>query len=173
MSSPNLLHRRIYGGPFGTDGRFALATQPCIQNGLHAVRFMVIDDGGGVLSTAYDKLQALAAARRVLWLAGPSAANDERWEQSGLWAVDELPVSRLDVAKPVSRRRREVFERSEGRCHYCRATLALDGKWHVEHMLPQALGGGDSPINLVAACPACNLAKSDRTALEFLANVDR
>jgi hypothetical protein len=169
MRSPALLHRPVYGGPFGRDGKFSLATQPCIQNGLHAVRFMVIDDGGGVLSTAYDKLQALAAARRVLWLASPPAANDDQWEQPGLWSEGELPVSRLQVSKPVSRRRREIFARSEGHCHYCRTPLTLDGKWHVEHMLARALGGGDSPLNLVAACPTCNLAKGSRTALEFLA----
>jgi hypothetical protein len=168
MSSPSLLQRPLYGGPFGRDGRFALATQPCVQNGLHAVRFMVIDDAGGVLSTSFEKVQALAAARRVLWLASPPAANDDHWEQAGLWNSDELPIDRVEVTKPVSRRRREVFERSDGRCAYCRAVLTLTGKWHVEHQLPKALGGGDSPLNLVAACVSCNLAKSDRTALEFM-----
>ncbi|WOB10767.1 HNH endonuclease signature motif containing protein [Piscinibacter gummiphilus] len=165
----SLLYRPLYGGPFGRDGRFALATQPCLQNGLHAVRFMVIDDSGGVLSIAFDKLQALSSARRVLCLASPPAANDDQWEQPGLWPDNELPVSRPDKAKAVSRRRREIFGRSEGRCHYCTTPLTLNGKWHIEHMLPKALGGGDSAINLVAACPACNLAKSDRSALEFVA----
>jgi hypothetical protein len=169
MSAPSLLQRPLYGGPFGRDGRFALATRPCVQNGLHAVRYMVIDASGGVLSNDFDKLQALAAARRVLWLAGVPAANDDRWEQPALWPADEIPVSRLEHPKPVPRRRREVFDRSEGRCAYCSTPLKLDGKWHVEHQVPRALGGGDSPLNLVAACVSCNLAKSDRTALEFLA----
>jgi 5-methylcytosine-specific restriction endonuclease McrA len=65
--------------------------------------------------------------------------------------------------------RREVFERSRGCCHYCRTPLTLDGQWHVEHMLPRALGGTDDELNLVAACAPCNLAKRDRTALEFVA----
>ena len=68
----------------------------------------------------------------------------------------------------MSRRRREVFARSDGRCHYCAAVLRLDGKWHVEHQMPRALGGGDELPNLVAACAPCNLSKRDRTALEFM-----
>jgi 5-methylcytosine-specific restriction endonuclease McrA len=55
-----------------------------------------------------------------------------------------------------------------GRCHYCDTPLQLDGIWHVEHMLPRALGGGDDASNLVAACAPCNLAKSDQTAIEFV-----
>ena len=35
-------------------------------------------------------------------------------------------------------------------------------------MLPRALAGGDDIGNLVAACVRCNLAKHDRTALEFV-----
>jgi 5-methylcytosine-specific restriction endonuclease McrA len=77
------------------------------------------------------------------------------------------------LPKAITKRRREVFDRSRGRCHYCSATLSLDGKWHVEHMLPRALDGDDSPINLVAACVGCNLAKSDRTALEFITQIMR
>ncbi len=53
---------------------------------------------------------------------------------------------------------------------YCDTTLSLDGKWHVEHQLPRALGGADDALNLVAACIKCNLAKADRTALEFISS---
>jgi 5-methylcytosine-specific restriction endonuclease McrA len=34
------------------------------------------------------------------------------------------------------------------------------------------LGGGDDTLNLVAACMRCNLAKSDRTAIEFVTASD-
>jgi hypothetical protein len=163
-----MLQRPIYGGVFGY-GLYALATLPTIANGLHAVRFMVIEPRRGtVLSVADDKLQAIASARRLLHgLPAPAAANDATWEQGWLWP--DLPVDRPPRARPISRRRREVFERSEGRCMYCRAALTLDGRWHVEHMVPKALGGEDVAGNLVASCAPCNLAKSDRTALEFMA----
>ena len=162
-----MLQRPIYGGPFG-QGLYALATLPTIANGLHAVKFMVIEPRRGtVLSVADEKLLAIAAARRMLGcLPAADAANDPRWEQTALWP--DLPIDRIPVPKPPSRRRRDVFARSEGRCHYCRTALTLDGRWHVEHQVPRALGGDDAADNLVAACAPCNLAKSDRTALEFV-----
>jgi len=162
-----MLQRPIYGGPFG-HGQFALATLPTIANGLHAVRFMVIDPRRGtVLSVADDKLAAMARARRLLnGLPGAEAANDASWEQIGFWP--DLPAGQATRPRSVARRRRDVFARSEGRCHYCRMKLTLDGRWHVEHMVPRALGGEDGPGNLVAACGRCNLTKRDRTALEFV-----
>jgi len=167
-----MLQRPIFGGVFG-HGRYALATLPTIANGLHAVRFLVIDPRRGtVLSVADEKLQAIAAARRLLvGLPAPGAANDPSWAQAALWP--DLPVDHLPVVRPISRRRREIFARSDGRCHYCRTALTLEGRWHVEHMMPRALGGEDAPGNLVAACAPCNLAKNDRTALEFIATRDR
>lgn len=162
-----MLQRAIYGGVFG-HGRYSLATVPTISNGLHAVRFMVVDpQGGAVISTADDKLLAIEAARRVLRLATPEpASNDPDWLQSPLWP--DLPFDRKTKVRSISRRRRDIFARSQGCCHYCRKPLTLDGAWHVEHQRPRALGGGDDSLNLVAACAPCNLAKSDRTALEFV-----
>ena len=160
-----MLQRPIYGGVFGR-GLYALATLPTIANGLHAVRFMVIDPRvGTVLSVSDAKLEAIAMARRLLYLT-TSAANDAKWQQTALWP--ELPIEPVAKVRPISRRRRQVFERSGGRCHYCRFALTLDGRWHVEHMVPRALGGDDAAGNLVAACAPCNLAKRDRTALEFV-----
>jgi 5-methylcytosine-specific restriction endonuclease McrA len=71
----------------------------------------------------------------------------------------------------IPKRRQAIFEKSDGRCHYCSTVLTLDGKWHVEHMMPRALNGSDEIGNLVAACVTCNLAKRDRTALEFVASL--
>ena len=165
MTGP-MLQRPIFGGPFG-HGLYALATLPTIANGLHSVRFMVIEPRRGtVLSVADDKLAAMAAARRLLVGLPAAAANDARWEQVAFWP--DLPTGRPARPRPISRRRQEVFARSEGRCHYCRGALALDGRWHVEHQMPRALGGDDATGNLVAACAPCNLAKRDRTALEFV-----
>ncbi len=160
-----LLHRPIHGAAFG-DGTYSLASQPCIEAGLHAVRYYVIEPrAGAVLSTASSKQAALASARHALRFTAP-AANDEQCEQGLLFAA--LPMPGTQRVRPVSRRRRQVFERSEGVCCYCRVPLDLAGTWHVEHQLPRALHGADDGINLVAACAACNLRKSTRTALEFL-----
>ena len=164
----HMLQRPIYGGVFG-HGRYSLATVPTIANGLHAVRFMVLDPrGGAVLAAGESKLEVIARARHALNATiQVGAANDERWEQAQIWP-DLEPGGRAPTPRSVSRRRREVFERSLGRCHYCSAELQLQGPWHVEHMVPKALDGTDHPLNLVAACVKCNLEKSDRTAMEFV-----
>lgn len=58
---------------------------------------------------------------------------------------------------PVSKRTRfEVLRRDGFKCHYCRTT---EGELHVDHVLPVALGGTDTPDNLVAACLDCNSGK--------------
>jgi hypothetical protein len=163
-----MLSRPIMGGIFG-DGEFELATQPTVSNGLHAVRFLVIQARAGrVLAIAESKGEALAGARRVLHATG--AANDEepRWVQPRLWSDAELSVVSDPPPRPVSRRRREVFIASGGICRYCGVPLKLEGPWHVDHAKPRALGGTDEALNLVAACERCNLQKSDRTALEFI-----
>lgn len=173
MSHAALRHRPILGGLFGT-GRYALATLPSVSRGLHSLRYMVIEPGPGiVISIADDKVAALASAREVL----RATIELERVETAGaqdqltLWPEDQdQPLVSLVRRMPVSKRRREIFDKCGGRCHYCQAQLELSGKWHIEHALPRALGGLDEIANLFAACVPCNLAKRDRTALEFVAS---
>jgi len=41
--------------------------------------------------------------------------------------------------------------------------------FHIEHIVPRSAGGSDDTTNLALACPACNLAKSNRvTAADHL-----
>lgn len=58
------------------------------------------------------------------------------------------------------RLRFEVLKRDGFRCRYCGAT-AISSLLHVDHVVPQADGGSDDPVNLIAACADCNLGKSD------------
>lgn len=172
MAGERLLQRPIFGGVFGGDGRYAMASMPCVSHGLYATRYMVVQPAAGlVLSVSEDKVQALALARERL-----NAANDlhlmqpARSTQAELWPDKPLsmPVAAPALPQYVSRRRRAIYEHSHGRCHYCGTPLDLTGRWHIEHQLPRALGGGDDGMNLVAACVPCNLGKSDRTAIEFV-----
>lgn len=168
--APAIRYRPIYGGIFGRSGEYTLATMACVERGLHGVRFMVLHPkSGGVLSVANDKSEALAQARRVLKAAAQlTSANDESFTQGSLWPEQDLPVPEAGAKpKAVSRRRREVFERSGGKCFYCGCEISINA-FHVEHQFPRALGGGETPLNLVASCAPCNLAKSDSTALEFI-----
>lgn len=64
----------------------------------------------------------------------------------------------------VSRRLRfEILRRDGYTCRYCGAK-APDVALEVDHVIPQALGGGDTPNNLVTACEDCNSGKSSTTA---------
>jgi len=174
MGIGTLLHRPIIGGVFG-NGRYALASMPCVVKGLHAVRFLVVEPStGAVISLEDDKVAALDSARRMihateLLAIQQAQADGTEIRQAELWPLDERPPRAVvDKRRPVSKRRRDIFAKSGGCCHYCSTPLQLDGSWHVEHMLPRALGGADDIGNLVAACVPCNLSKSDRTAIEFV-----
>lgn len=60
----------------------------------------------------------------------------------------------------VSRRLRfEILRRDNHSCRYC-GRSAPDVPLTVDHVVPVALGGGDEPGNLVAACKDCNSGKS-------------
>lgn len=66
-------------------------------------------------------------------------------------------------------RQREIYERTNGRCHICRKQLAwcnygvlgTHGAWEVEHSIPRAAGGTDHLNNLYPACIGCNRSKGD------------
>jgi hypothetical protein len=176
MSGERLLQRPIFGGPFGEDGRYALASMPCVSRGLYAIRYMVVQPQAGVvLSVSEDKVQALALARQRLAANDKHQIEEKPAVQGELFAEEPLlsPSLAPASAQYVSRRRRVIFESSGGRCHYCGTPLNLTGKWHIEHQLPRALGGGDDGLNLVAACVPCNLGKSDRTAIEFMSHMHK
>lgn len=60
----------------------------------------------------------------------------------------------------VSKRLRyEVLRRDNHACRYCGGT-APGVRLTVDHVVPVALGGADTPANLVAACVDCNSGKS-------------
>ena len=54
-----------------------------------------------------------------------------------------------------------VLQRDGHRCAYCGQRADT-----IDHVLPRSRGGGDTWINLVAACQACNGLKGDRTPRE-------
>lgn len=66
----------------------------------------------------------------------------------------------------VSKRTRfEVLRRDNYTCRYCRSA---DNPLTVDHVTPRALGGGDGPDNLVAACKDCNAGKTSTSPDEHL-----
>ena len=50
-----------------------------------------------------------------------------------------------------------VGQRADSRCEYCRAPQIVTGaNYHVEHIIPRALGGADDAANYALACITCN-----------------
>jgi len=56
-------------------------------------------------------------------------------------------------------------ERQKQRCYWCGSKVRE--RYHVDHVMPLALGGSDGPENLVISCPPCNLSKGARHPMEF------
>lgn len=54
-----------------------------------------------------------------------------------------------------------VWERDAGRCHIC-GRKADPYNWHLEHLIPLALGGEHSYRNVAVSHPACNARKGVR-----------
>lgn len=66
----------------------------------------------------------------------------------------------MKALRSVSRRTRfEIFKRDGFRCLYCGATPVAK-PLHVDHVVPLAEGGSNSPANLVTACGDCNRGKA-------------
>jgi len=174
----------IYGGVFGDGGEFAIASCSCLSAGLHASLYAVIHRATGVFAcrALHDKKQeAIADARGLLGsidrraymaalsIVGARLAERARKESEERRKATNVHPKKKRAAPAVSRRRKQVFDSSGGRCFYCDCDLALDGKWHVEHKIPRALDGTNDRSNLAAACVPCNLQKGDKTAEEFIA----
>ncbi len=60
---------------------------------------------------------------------------------------------------------RQQYENQKGKCYYCKAKVGK--KYHVDHVIPLSKGGSNTPENLVIACPACNVRKSNKIITLF------
>lgn len=55
--------------------------------------------------------------------------------------------------------------RQRGKCFYCGKKVGRH--YHVDHVIPLALGGSNGPENLVIACPDCNQRKHAKHPMDF------
>ena len=59
-------------------------------------------------------------------------------------------------------KRRTLWSRDGGRCHYCQAAVTLT-EASFDHIWPRALGGSSANDNLVTSCLPCNEGFGDDT----------
>lgn len=57
------------------------------------------------------------------------------------------------------------------KCAICKASIA--SQYHVDHIVPLALGGKHDRANIQLLCPPCNLAKSSRDPIEHMQSLGR
>jgi 5-methylcytosine-specific restriction endonuclease McrA len=92
--------------------------------------------------------------------------------------IDESLRLALDVPRnwprdPISQKgRRKVIKDCNYTCQYCGGKgdtrKGPDGRsWHIDHIVPVALSGDNSPDNLTLACATCNGKKGVRPAWSF------
>jgi hypothetical protein len=171
----------LIGGRFGSSG-YSLASYSFVLGGLDQVMYQVIlDKHEFVISTGDTKAEALHLGRQLLEslgdfnvasMASKFAAEVEAEEALARAARQshmERPSEKATQSRRVPRRRTKLFEAFGGKCFYCQCELELEGRWHIEHKLPKALGGTNDPDNLVPACVPCNSKKRDKTDTEFMA----
>lgn len=182
----NKLDKPLIGGAWG-DG-FVMTSLVSTTTGLHQVLYFVRDaSSGAVIGNGSDKQGALQQAREVMdkfgraavaqYVSGVQTRRDaeeaemRRRDEEARKEIEGIHRQRYSAVQSIPRRRRKIFEESDGQCHYCGTALTLDGKWHIEHKMPRALGGGNEPTNLVASCVSCNMKKRDTTDQEFKARM--
>lgn len=66
--------------------------------------------------------------------------------------------------------RKCVYERDDGKCHYCGAAVTLEG-FQADHKVPFSKGGLTVLSNLLCSCRLCNLAKGNVSYEQFVAEL--
>lgn len=127
-----------------------------------------------LLNTTYEPMHVVPLRRAVALVLQDKAhlvEASERTVHSPSLAMPEPSVIRLrSRVNCMPRRflpltRSAILARDGYTCQYCGVTLAA-GRLTIDHVLPQSRGGAWSWSNLVAACPACNAVKANRTPEE-------
>lgn len=137
-----------------------------------------------------DRYPEATRARKRRWYARAGAAYHQEWKRRNPEKVKanrrrnsalyRLRHPEMDKAAKIAARARrrnapgagvtgkdwlEILSWAKNRCCYCEKQLN-DGV-HMEHVIPLSRGGWHDVINVVPACPNCNLSKSTRTPTEW------
>ena len=147
----------------------AVATVESERRGPHALRALVLNADGRVLSTW--PLSLISAEDAVRGLCKGTLASLEDWPD----AVFRSPSTTIRVPKVVILReyahvdaapkfcRRSILLRDRFRCQYCGHRFDAS-ELTFDHVVPRAHGGQTTWTNILMACEPCNTAKKDQMA---------
>jgi 5-methylcytosine-specific restriction endonuclease McrA len=137
---------------------------------------MALDGRVLLLNQTYEPLGTVSVARAVIMVFKNTVTVEELDGDRVLRSARaEFPVPSV-IRRRIYinvRRRREassmkrlrIYMRDKFRCQYC-GEKKTAGELTLDHILPRSRGGDNSPVNVVAACLACNNRKGDRTPAE-------
>lgn len=115
---------------------------------------------------------------------GAFNAYQRRWARNNM---DRIRASRTKPESMFKRRAREAMRRvrviqnggthtsadiaiqlksQKGLCWWCEKPLDPT-RFHVDHLIPVARGGSNSPRNLVISCASCNCSRKDKLPFEW------
>ena len=129
-----------------------------------------------LLNQTYEPLGTVSVPRAII-MTFKNSVFVEEWDGDRVLhsAHDEFPVPSVIRRRTYIniRRRREasgtkrlrIYMRDKFRCQYCGEKKGAN-ELTLDHILPRSRGGDNSPVNIVAACIACNNRKSNRTPAE-------
>lgn len=139
----------------------------CEQHGAYLLLLMTMWNAGGSLPDDDRKLARIVCLSVKKW----KATRDDVLE---FFEISEGVISHPKISPRgyamygrislSAARKEEIFARDGHVCSYCGAQ---DGPFHVDHILPVALGGSNDPDNLTIACKACNLSKGAMPLTEW------
>jgi CRISPR/Cas system Type II protein with McrA/HNH and RuvC-like nuclease domain len=64
--------------------------------------------------------------------------------------------------------KKALIEKYGNLCWYCGIPLELENEAHIDHIIPQSIGGSDDLDNLALSCGMCNRAKFNKDVSVFL-----
>lgn len=143
-------------------------------------RYHSIGDEAGWSGLSPDDIFLAVQSQHELWL---TYSFPQRREIMNAMKLRLAPGYKLDrrfaqnfgmrLKRSLKRMRHKsvILARDGFACAYCGA---MNIKLHIDHVWPRSKGGPDIAGNLITACEACNLAKSNNTLpneQEWLAKV--
>jgi len=137
---------------------------------------MALNDRVLLLNQTYEPLGTVSVARAVV-MTFKDAVYVEEWDGDrvlrSVTAEFQVPsVIRRRTYLNIRRRREQagmkrlrIYMRDKFRCQYCGEKKKAP-ELTLDHIMPRSRGGDNSPVNVVAACLACNGRKGNRTPAE-------